>query len=72
MAVGRNIEHMRKRRGLSLDDVARRAGISKPGLWQIEQGISSPTVKTLEKIAHAFNVSVSELVKEDAEALIVV
>jgi transcriptional regulator with XRE-family HTH domain len=69
MTVGRNIKHMRKTRALSLDDVAKRAGISKQGLWQIEEGKSSPTFVTLEKIAHAFNVSVSELIREDAETL---
>jgi len=61
---------MRKSRALSLDDVAKRAGISKQGLWQIEEGKSSPTLVTLEKIARAFYVPVSELVSEDQEGKI--
>ena len=68
MNAGRNVKHLRKRRGLTLDDLANRAGITKSGLWQIEEGKSSPTVATLEKIGDALGLSVSELVSEDLES----
>ena len=66
--IGKHIKDLRLRRGLSLNDAARRAKMSKPGLWQIEEGISSPTMRSLDKIAHAYNVPVSELVSEQMTA----
>jgi XRE family transcriptional regulator, regulator of sulfur utilization len=60
--IGTRIKDLRLQRGLSLNDAARRAKMSKPGLWQIEEGITSPTLRSLDKIAQGYNVSVSELV----------
>ena len=65
--VGDNIKHIRVSRGLSLEDLAKRADMTKVGIWQIETGKSSPTMKSLEKIAKAFYMPVSELVSEDRE-----
>ena len=68
--VGRNIKHIRLGRGLSLDDLAKRAKISKPGLWAIEEGKTSPTFTSIDKVARALGMSASELVSEDLEVRI--
>jgi transcriptional regulator with XRE-family HTH domain len=64
--VGNNVRTLRESRGLSFEDLARRAGMTKSGVWMIEQGKSSPTMTSLEKIARALSTPVSELVREDA------
>ena len=68
--VGRNVKHLRMRRHLTLDALAKRAKMTKSGLWQIEEGKSSPTMASLEKIAGALSLPVSELVREDLEQLV--
>jgi transcriptional regulator with XRE-family HTH domain len=64
--VGRNIRHLRESRGLPLEAVAKRAGLSKQSVWAIERG-SSPRIDTIEKLARAFSVPASELISENYE-----
>jgi transcriptional regulator with XRE-family HTH domain len=49
------------RRGLSLERLAQRAGVSRGMLSQIELGRSAPTINILWKIAAALNVTFSTL-----------
>jgi transcriptional regulator with XRE-family HTH domain len=65
--VGRNIKHIRTGRRLSLADLAKRAEMSKPGLWAIEEGKTSPTFTSIDKVARALGMSASALVSEDLE-----
>lgn len=51
LKVGDRLREIRKRRNMTLDDVADVTGVSKPMLGQIERGQSVPTVTTLWKIA---------------------
>jgi len=59
--LGRNIMALRKKRGLSLDELARRSGVSKAMLSQVEQKKTNPTVATLWKIAHGLEANLEEL-----------
>lgn len=62
MQVGQSIRHLRNQKGLSLRELARRAGVDHSNLGKIERGTgSSPTLDTLEKIAKALNVTLSEM-----------
>jgi rhodanese-related sulfurtransferase/DNA-binding XRE family transcriptional regulator len=45
--VGANLKSQRTQRGLSLDDLAREAGVSRTLLGQIEIGKASPTVRVI-------------------------
>jgi transcriptional regulator with XRE-family HTH domain len=49
--IGDRLKDIRTGRNLSLDELARLTGVSKPMLGQIERGQSIPTVTTLWKIA---------------------
>lgn len=62
--ISSNLVKIRKKRGLSLDKVARLSGVSKAMLAQIEKGKSNPTVTTLWKIANGLQVSFSTFLKE--------
>jgi transcriptional regulator with XRE-family HTH domain len=61
--IAKNIESIRLKRGLTQVELAQKAKISQPALHKIEAGKSSPSIETLEKIANALKVSVSELIK---------
>ncbi len=57
------LKHYRKEAGLSLDQTAKKTGVSKAMLGQIERGESSPTAATLWKIATGLKVSLSSFLE---------
>lgn len=59
LKIGEKLKAARKDRDLTLDEVAKLTGVSKPMLGQIERGQSSPTVNTLWKIASGLKVPFS-------------
>lgn len=61
-ALARNLRRLRTERGLSLDALAERAGVSRGMLLQIEQRRVNPSLATLVRVADALDVSVNELV----------
>ena len=69
-AVSKNLKEFRESRGLSLEQLATRTGVSKSMLRQIENGKSSPTISTIWKIANGLRVSFTALLRQpivDAE-----
>lgn len=68
-AVARNLADHRRRRGLSLEQLAQRSGVSKGMLVQIEQGRTNPSIATLCRIANALGVTVSRFVEAGEEPL---
>jgi len=61
--VGRNLRRLRSRRGLSLEKLAQRSGVSRAMLGQIELGQSAPTINVLWKIARALDVTFATLIQ---------
>jgi len=57
----------RKLNGLSLEQVATRAGITKSYLSKLERGLSSPTIATLLKLAQALGRSAEQLIGQEAQ-----
>ena len=60
-AVATNLRRLRTRRGLSLERLAQRSGVSRAMLGQIELGQSAPTIGILWKAARALGVTFSTL-----------
>lgn len=65
--IGEALRTWRRQRGYSLQEVARRAGLSASYLSEIENGKKQPSVKTLEALATALNVSLDSLLDNSAE-----
>ena len=61
MNLGLRIREFRQQAGLTQEKLAWAAGIAPAFLGQVERGVKSPTVKTLDKIAGALHISVGEL-----------
>lgn len=57
----------REYRGLNQQQVAEKAGISKPYLSQLESGQRKGTTEVLSAIARALNVSLDDLVASETE-----
>lgn len=61
-AIGRNVRRLRRRRDLTLDLLAERAGVSKGTVIGVEQSRANPSIATLCSIADALGVGVVTLI----------
>ncbi len=64
-AVAKNCAWFRKERGFTLDALARRSGVSKGMLVEIEQQRTNPSIATLCRMANALNVGLGELLYQE-------
>ncbi len=55
---------LRKKKGLTLDQLASASGVSRSMLSQIERGRANPTLAVALRIAQAFGLSIGELVDQ--------
>jgi transcriptional regulator with XRE-family HTH domain len=63
--VGRNLRRLRRRRGHSLERLAKISGVSRAMLGQIELGRSAPTINLLWKVARALGVPFASLLNSE-------
>jgi len=70
--LGAEVRAARRGRNLSLDAVARRAGVSRSMLSAVEHGRKVPTVLVLDRIATALDTSIARLLGEERSARILV
>ncbi|WP_420820476.1 helix-turn-helix domain-containing protein [Rhodoferax lacus] len=59
--VGDTLAALRQSQALSLDELSRRAGVSKSMLSQIERAQANPTVAVVWRLANALGVPIGEL-----------
>lgn len=64
--IGKKIRELRKKRGLVLQDLSDRTGLSKPLLSQIEKEVVSPPIATLLKISKALNMPIGFFFEEES------
>ncbi len=60
-AFGQQIRHIRRRRAVSQEEIAHRAGIHVTYLSGIERGVRNPSLKNIRAIARALGVGVADL-----------
>ncbi|MFJ7905821.1 helix-turn-helix domain-containing protein [Kitasatospora sp. NPDC096204] len=70
--IAASIRRERERSGLSMAELARRAGIAKSTLSQLESGSGNPSVETLWALGVALNVPFSRLVDPPRPAVKVI
>lgn len=61
--LGMRIKFLRKERKWSQEDLALESDVNKNYISDLENGRRNPSLEILEKIAIAFNISLSELFK---------
>lgn len=66
--VGARLKHLRQARKLTQEQLAEAAGLSYKFVGEIERGIGNPTLTTLEALALALQVGVTDLVSDEARA----
>ena len=70
LAVANRIRNWRKDKKLSLDELSRRASVSKGMLVEIEKGAANPSIAILCKLAAALGVSVADIVNVSSEPVV--
>ena len=64
--IGDNIRKLRKKKGLSQDNLARHANIPYTTLTKIESNVvKKPSVQNIAKISKALGISIEKLIEED-------
>jgi len=59
--LGARIKNLRFKRGLTLKEFTRKAGLSKDSIWRYEKDVTVPEEKILKRMAKVLKVNVSEL-----------
>jgi len=66
--IGKNIQRIRAQNGITLSELAERAGISKSYLSSIERNVKqNPSIQVMEKIAFVLNVDLKALLRIDTD-----
>ena len=63
ITLGNHIKKLRKQKGLTLSALCYRNGLEPSTVSRIEAGLTEAKYLTLLKLANAFNMSLSELLK---------
>lgn len=66
--LGARIKGLRQSRGLTLDQLAERSGVSRAMISRVERGESSPTAALLDRLCAGLGVLLSALFREEAQA----
>ncbi len=70
--VGRRVRALRRERGLSLDQLAERSGVSVSMLSTVERGQKVPSILVMGQIATALDTSIGRLVEAQGAPRVVV
>jgi transcriptional regulator with XRE-family HTH domain len=62
--IGAGLRRSRRRKGLTLREVAASAGVTESFLSQVERDVASPSIATLRRIAIALGLSIGEVLDE--------
>src|ERR1700730_4613662 len=64
--IGKRVQQLRKEKGMSLTELAERAGVAKSYISSLERDIQkNPSIQFLEKIAGVLKVPVDRLIDQE-------
>jgi transcriptional regulator with XRE-family HTH domain len=59
------LRELRRRRVLTLEELAEKAGVGRNTIWRLEHGLMGAQPRTIRKLAKALDVEPEELVKTE-------
>jgi len=65
MPYGSKLREIRKKLGMTLEDISQKTGFTKSFISQIENGKNSPSIASLKKICYALGTTISELFEDE-------
>lgn len=66
--VGQTLQSLRHAQNLSLEELSRKAGVSKSMLSQIERNLANPTIALVWRLANALGVAMGDLLGSSSNA----
>jgi transcriptional regulator with XRE-family HTH domain len=63
--IGRRLRALRSERGMTILELAAKAGVSSGNVSQIERGASNPSINTLHKLRAALGVNLWAFLEDD-------
>ena len=63
--IGEKLRRLREKENITQNALANRAGVSPTYIYQLEQGLKSPTVEYLGYICAGLNISLAEFFAEE-------
>src|SRR5215207_2467660 len=70
--LGERVRELRRERGLTLEALAERSGVSRAMISKVERGEKNPTLVVAAKVAEGLGVSLSQLVGFDERREVIV
>ncbi len=67
--IGKRLHELRKKNGLSQQELSYRTGIEKPSIRRLEKGRTNPTLKTLLKICTGLGITLPSLFQFEITAI---
>ena len=71
MEIGKKIMELRKKNGLSQEELAEKVGVARQTISKWELGETSPDLKQSKELSKIFNVSLDELTDNDIKDILV-
>ncbi len=71
MEIGNKIMELRKKSGLSQEELADKVGVARQTISKWELGETSPDIKQAKELSNIFNISLDELVSNDIKNILV-
>ena len=71
MEIGKKIMELRKKNGLSQEELAEKVGVARQTISKWELGETSPDLKQSKELSKIFNVSLDELTDNDIKNILV-
>ena len=71
MEIGKKIMELRKKNGLSQEELAEKVGVARQTISKWELGETSPDLKQSKELSKIFNVSLDELTNNDIKDVLV-
>lgn len=66
--LGNNILSIRTKKGISQDDLAKKIGLSRPSIANIEKGKQRPSIYTIMQIIEILGVEIKDLLPESEQS----
>jgi transcriptional regulator with XRE-family HTH domain len=67
--MGQRLRDLRRRRGLTLQALSEESGVSTGMISQMERGVSSPSIRTLQRIAEALEMPIGWFFSDGPKSL---
>ena len=71
MEIGNKIQELRKKKGISQEELAEKIGVARQTISKWELGETSPDLKQAKELSKIFKISLDELTNNDIKEVLI-